>query len=173
MLNSLPCAFCSTLKPKKLNVSGLPSPRWRRFCSAKRPNSTIHCAEGYRWVSFGEKRMAKFVFIPDEAVVSTIRTVFSKFTELASVRKVWLWFRSQGLSFPLRVHMKSEIRWVAPTYTALHHVLSTPVYAGAYAYGFARPGEEESAGVNYSPRSPKGNRHMPHSQSGCQCRSQA
>jgi transposase len=37
----------------------------------------------------------------------------------------------------------------------------------------ACPGEEGSAGVNYSPRSPKGNRHMPHSQSGCQCRSQA
>ena len=77
-------------------------------------------------------------FHPDEAVVSTIRTVFSKFTELGSVRKVWLWFRSQGLSFPLRAHMKSEIRWVAPTYTALHHVLSSPVYAGAYAYGKSR-----------------------------------
>jgi DNA invertase Pin-like site-specific DNA recombinase len=77
-------------------------------------------------------------FHPDEAVVSTIRTVFSKFTELGSVRKVWLWFRSEGLSFPLRAHMKSEIRWVTPTYTALHHVLTNPVYAGAYAYGKSR-----------------------------------
>src|SRR6266516_1609584 len=77
-------------------------------------------------------------FHPDEAVVNTIRTVFSKFTELGSVRKVWLWFRSEGLSFPLRAHMKSEIRWVAPTYTALHHVLTNPVYAGAYAYGKSR-----------------------------------
>jgi hypothetical protein len=34
--------------------------------------------------------------------------------------------------------MKSEIRWVAPTYTALHHVLTSPVYAGAYAYGKSR-----------------------------------
>jgi DNA invertase Pin-like site-specific DNA recombinase len=33
-------------------------------------------------------------FHPDESVVSTIRTVFSKLTELGSVRKVWLWFRS-------------------------------------------------------------------------------
>lgn len=77
-------------------------------------------------------------FHPDEAVVSIIRTVFSKFTELGSARKVWLWFRSEGLSFPLRAHMKSEIRWVAPTYTALHHVLTNPVYAGAYAYGKSR-----------------------------------
>src|SRR5436309_14610993 len=77
-------------------------------------------------------------FHPDEAVTSSIRTVFSKFTELGSVRKVWLWFRSEGLSFPLRAHMKSELRWVAPTYTALHHVLTNPVYAGAYAYGKSR-----------------------------------
>jgi len=77
-------------------------------------------------------------FHPDQAVVSSVRTVFSKFTELGSVRKVWLWFRSEGLSFPLRAHMKSEIRWVAPTYTALHHVLTNPVYAGAYAYGKSR-----------------------------------
>ena len=77
-------------------------------------------------------------FHPDEAVVGTIRTVFSKFTELGSARKVWLWFRSEGLSFPLRAHMKSEIRWVAPTYTAIHHVLTSPVYAGAYAYGKSR-----------------------------------
>jgi DNA invertase Pin-like site-specific DNA recombinase len=54
---------------------------------------------------------------PDESVVSTIRAVFSKFTEFGSVRKVWLWFGSEGLSFPMRATMKSEIRWAAPTYT--------------------------------------------------------
>jgi DNA invertase Pin-like site-specific DNA recombinase len=74
-------------------------------------------------------------FHPDESVVHTMRTVFSKFTELGSARKVWLWFRSEGLSFPTRQQMKSEIRWVAPTYTAIHAVLTNPVYAGAYTYG--------------------------------------
>src|SRR5258708_7005112 len=77
-------------------------------------------------------------FQPDEAVVGAIRTVFSKFTELGSVRKVWLWFRAEGLSFPLRATMNSQIRWVAPTYTAIHHVLTNPVYAGAFAYGKCR-----------------------------------
>jgi DNA invertase Pin-like site-specific DNA recombinase/predicted DNA-binding transcriptional regulator AlpA len=77
-------------------------------------------------------------FHPDESVVHTLRTVFAKFTELGSVRKVWLWFHSEGLSFPMRQHMKSEIRWIAPTYTAIHHVLSNPVYAGAYIYGRCR-----------------------------------
>ena len=74
-------------------------------------------------------------FHPDESVVSIIRTVFSKFTELGSVRKVWLWWRSEGLPFPTRKHMKGEIRWVTPTYTAIHAVLTNPVYAGAYIYG--------------------------------------
>jgi len=71
-------------------------------------------------------------FDPDESVVHTMDTVFAKFTELGSVRKVWLWFRSEGLSFPTRKHMKSQMRWVAPTYTAIHAVLTNPVYAGAY-----------------------------------------
>jgi DNA invertase Pin-like site-specific DNA recombinase len=74
-------------------------------------------------------------FHPDESVVSIIRTVFSKFTELGSVRKVWLWLHSEGLSFPTRKHLKGEIRWVVPTYTAVHAVLTNPVYAGAYTYG--------------------------------------
>ena len=86
---------------------------------------------GFVW---GEKD-GEVCFHPDESVVSTVRTVFSKFTELGSVRKVWLWFRSEGLSFPLRSHMKSEIRWVAPSYHTIHQVLTNPVYAGAYAYG--------------------------------------
>jgi DNA invertase Pin-like site-specific DNA recombinase len=74
-------------------------------------------------------------FHPDESVVHSMRTVFAKFTELGSARKVWLWFRSEGLSFPTRQHMKGEIRWVTPTYTAIHAVLTNPVYAGAYTYG--------------------------------------
>jgi DNA invertase Pin-like site-specific DNA recombinase len=74
-------------------------------------------------------------FHPDESVVSILRTVFTKFTELGSVRKVWLWLRSEDFSFPTRRHMKSAIRWVAPTYTAIHAVLTNPVYAGAYIYG--------------------------------------
>jgi DNA invertase Pin-like site-specific DNA recombinase len=77
-------------------------------------------------------------FHPDESVVSTIRTVFSKFTELGSARKVWLWFRSEGLPFPTRATMNSEIRWAAPTYTGIHSVLTNPVYAGAYTYGKCR-----------------------------------
>src|SRR3954452_3003089 len=74
-------------------------------------------------------------FHPDEAVCSAIRTVFARFAELGSVRRVWLWFRSEGLSFPLQTCYGGAIRWVDPSYIAIYHVLSNPVYAGAYAYG--------------------------------------
>lgn len=77
-------------------------------------------------------------FHPDDAITGAVRTVFERFAELGSVRRVWLWFRSAGLTFPLQTTTLSEIRWVAPTYTALHQVLTSPVYAGAYAYGKTR-----------------------------------
>jgi DNA invertase Pin-like site-specific DNA recombinase len=77
-------------------------------------------------------------FHPDEAVVTAIRNVFAKFAETGSARRVWLWFRSEGLSFPLQMHQREEIRWVDASYTAIHHVLSNPVYAGAYVYGKTR-----------------------------------
>jgi DNA invertase Pin-like site-specific DNA recombinase len=77
-------------------------------------------------------------FHPDEAVTSAIRAVFTRFAELGSVRQVWLWFRSERLSFPLQTHGVEGIRWVAPTYTAIHHMLTNPVYAGAYVYGRTR-----------------------------------
>jgi DNA invertase Pin-like site-specific DNA recombinase len=76
------------------------------------------------------------LFHPDEAVTGAIRTAFERFTELGSVRQVWLWLRSQSLPFPLQ--WRSEIRWVTPTYTAIHSILTNPVYAGAYVYGKTR-----------------------------------
>ena len=89
---------------------------------------------GFIW---GEQD-GEVLFHPDEAVTSAIRTVFERFAEFGSARRVWLWFRSEGLSFPLQTTpagLPGPIRWVIPTYTALHHILTNPVYAGAYTYG--------------------------------------
>ena len=77
-------------------------------------------------------------FHPDEAVTSAIRTVFERFDEFGSVRRVWLWFRSEHLSFPLQSIQLRDIQWTAPTYHAIHSVLTNPVYAGAYVYGKTR-----------------------------------
>jgi len=75
---------------------------------------------------------------PDESVRQAIRCVFERFAELGSARRVWLWLRSEGLSFPRQYTYGTAIRWGAPTYTAIHSILTNPVYAGAYAYGKSR-----------------------------------
>jgi len=78
------------------------------------------------------------LFHPDEAVTAAIRSVFERFAEFGSARRVWLWLRSEAPLFPLQDGPHGQIRWVVPTYTAIHHILTNPVYAGAYAYGKSR-----------------------------------
>jgi hypothetical protein len=92
---------------------------------------------GFVW---GEQD-GEVLFHPDQAVTGAIRTVFERFSEFGSARRVWLWFRSEGLSFPLQTMpagMPGPIRWVTPTYHAFHQILTNPVYAGAYTYGKTR-----------------------------------
>lgn len=92
---------------------------------------------GFVW---GEQD-GEVLFHPDEAVTGAIRTVFERFAEFGSARRVWLWFRSEGLSFPLQMNpagLPGPVKWVTPTCTALHHILTNPVYAGAYTYGKTR-----------------------------------
>ncbi len=93
---------------------------------------------------WGEKD-GEIRFHPDEAVTGVIRIIFAKFTELGSARQVWLWFRSENLSFPMHplgivpsLATCHQLRWIAPTYIAIYNVLTNPVYAGAYVYGKTR-----------------------------------
>ena len=72
---------------------------------------------------------------PDESVTGAIRAVFERFAEMGSARRVWLWFCSQGLRFPLQSNTLQDIRWVTPTYTKIHQILTNPFYAGVYVYG--------------------------------------
>ena len=92
---------------------------------------------GFVW---GEED-GEILFHPDEAVSGAIQTVFERFEEMGSARRVWLWFRSEGLSFPLQSGKLDDIHnigWVTPTYTKIHQVLTNPVYAGAYVFGKTR-----------------------------------
>jgi DNA invertase Pin-like site-specific DNA recombinase len=57
-------------------------------------------------------------FHPDEAVVTAIKSVFERFAETGSARRVWLWFRAEGVKFPLQMHAHAEIRWVEASYHA-------------------------------------------------------
>jgi transposase len=97
---------------------------------------------------------------PDEAVSAAVRAVFARFAEFGSARRVWLWFRSEGLNFPPQRHPRAPIDWAAPTYTVIHHVLSNPVYAGAYTYGKTRRERFVDEHGNIQQRS----RHLPREQ---------
>src|SRR6266851_2839067 len=99
---------------------------------------------------------------PDDAVTSAIRTVFDRFSELGSVRRVWLWFRSEELLFPFRRIPGEPIQWVKPTYLSIHHVLANAVYAGAYTYGKTRRERYLDAAGRVRQRS----RHLPRSEWG-------
>ena len=96
------------------------------------------------------------LFHPDQAVRGALRSLFEKFTELGSARRVWLWLRTEGLLFPHQC-ANGQIQWITPTYTAIHNVLSNPVYAGAYAYGKSR----QERYVDESGRLQKRVRHLP------------
>jgi len=100
-------------------------------------------------------------FHPDEAVTGAIHAVFERFAEMGSARRVWLWFGSEHLQFPLQSN-HHEIRWVVPTYTKIHQVLTNPVYAGAYVYGKSR----QERYVDDSGRVRKRTRRLPRSEWG-------
>src|ERR1700731_1501979 len=73
----------------------------------------------------------------DRRVQDAIALVFHKFEELQSVRQVLVWMRREQILLPAVVHSygRQSIEWKAPVYRALHHILTNPVYAGAYAFG--------------------------------------
>lgn len=97
---------------------------------------------------------------PNEAVRGAIGAVFDRFAEMGSARQVWLWFRQQGLRFPLQSSTVPEMRWIAPSYTKIHEVLTNPVYAGAYVYGKTR----QERYIDDTGRVRKRLRHLPRSQ---------
>jgi DNA invertase Pin-like site-specific DNA recombinase len=96
------------------------------------------------------------LFHPDQLVTGALRSVFEKFAELSSARRVWLWFHTEKLLFPHQC-ANGQIQWIPPTYTAIHHVLGNPVYAGAYAYGKSR----QERYVDANGRLQKRVRHLP------------
>jgi DNA invertase Pin-like site-specific DNA recombinase len=85
-------------------------------------------------------------FHPDEAVVTTIHNVFARFAETGSARRVWLWFRSERLTFPLQMHQGAEIRWVEASYTAIHHVLTNPCLCRRLRLWQNAPGDDAGCG---------------------------
>jgi DNA invertase Pin-like site-specific DNA recombinase len=75
--------------------------------------------------------------VPDRRVREAIALVFSKFYELQTVRQVLVWMRQENILLPalLQGGGKQPVVWRHPVYHTLHHILTNPVYAGAYAFG--------------------------------------
>jgi DNA invertase Pin-like site-specific DNA recombinase len=74
---------------------------------------------------------------PDRRIAEAIALVFAKFAEIQSVRQVHLWFRHERVPLPAVTHGAEGrgIVWKLPVYNTLLHILTNPIYAGAYAFG--------------------------------------
>ena len=99
---------------------------------ARRGELFMTVAVGY--VRRGSDRIEKD---PDLRVREALALVFRKFAELQSVRQVHVWFRQERITLPavLYGHGDRRLEWKAPVYNTIHHILTNPIYAGAYAYG--------------------------------------
>lgn len=86
---------------------------------------------GFSWV---DGRIEKD---PDRRVREAIELVLQKFRELRSMRQVLLWLLDEELLLPVRDPRRSgdAIEWHRPVYHRVRSILTSPLYAGAYAYG--------------------------------------
>jgi len=87
---------------------------------------------GFCWTSSG-----KIEKDPDERVQQAIELVFRKITELGSVRRVLLWFAEEKVCLPAfpRDPGERKLIWKLPVYSNIRAILTSPIYAGAYAFG--------------------------------------
>jgi DNA invertase Pin-like site-specific DNA recombinase/sRNA-binding carbon storage regulator CsrA len=99
---------------------------------ARRGELEFHLPVGFCWNAQG-----KIEKDPDQRVQQAIELVFSKMTELGSVRQVLVWFRQQNISLPAipRHREEPQLIWKPPVYRTVWEILTNPLYAGAYAYG--------------------------------------
>ena len=99
---------------------------------ARRGELVLTVAVGYSKVT--RERIEKD---PDRRVQEAIALVFAKFAELQTVRQVHLWMRQERLPLPAVGYDAAgrAVTWKLPVYNTLHHILTNPIYAGAYAFG--------------------------------------
>lgn len=81
--------------------------------------------------------LGNIVVTADETVAQAIRQVFARFADLGTARQVYLWWKAQGLPFPVR---RKELRghpvvFVPVTISHIQRTLTQPTYAGVYAFG--------------------------------------
>ena len=74
---------------------------------------------------------------PDRRIQEAIGLIFGKFTELQTVRQVHLWLRQEKITLPAVVPGAEgrRVEWKLPVYNTIYHILTNPIYGGAYAFG--------------------------------------
>ena len=99
---------------------------------ARRGELFLTVAVGY--VKAGGDRIEKDA---DRRVQEAITLVFRKFSELQTIRQVLVWCRQEKILLPALGEdaTADRIIWRLPVYPTVHHMLTNPVYAGAYAFG--------------------------------------
>ncbi|MGA8760038.1 MAG: recombinase family protein, partial [Stellaceae bacterium] len=75
---------------------------------------------------------------PDLRVREAISLVFAHFSEMQSIRQVFLSLLADQIALPY-IDSKSsgqrQLRWKLPVYSTVDNLLTNPVYAGAYVFG--------------------------------------
>jgi len=99
---------------------------------ARRGELFMTVAIGY--VRIGNNRIE---MDPDRRIVEAIALAFAKFAEMQSVRQVHLWLRHERIPLPAVTYSAEGrlIEWKLPVYNTVLHILTNPIYAGAYAFG--------------------------------------
>jgi hypothetical protein len=88
-------------------------------------------------VGYVKTRHDRIDLEPDRRVREAIALVFRKFAEFQSIRQVHLWLRQEGIDLPAADYGPEgrHIVWKPPVYNTVHHLLTNPIYAGAYVFG--------------------------------------
>jgi excisionase family DNA binding protein len=99
---------------------------------ARRGELFLNVAIGYLKVS--HDRIEKD---PDRRIREALDLVFTKFAEMQSVRQVHLWLRQERIILPAVSYGPEgrNVEWKLPVYNTIHHILTNPIYGGAYAFG--------------------------------------
>lgn len=107
---------------------------------AARGELFLHLPIGYVKAASGEVMQE-----PDEQARGVIQLVFDKFDELGTVWRVFRYLKENKIQFGyrcLRGPKRGQLEWRRPTHNRVLAILRHPIYAGAYAYGFHRPGRK-------------------------------
>ena len=74
---------------------------------------------------------------PDRRARKAVELVFRKFRQFGSIRQVLMWLRQEAIELPAIVYSAHgrAVLWKLPVYNVVHHILTNPIYGGAYVFG--------------------------------------